>query len=332
MQKALIIQTAFLGDVILATPIIEKLKKAYPGITIDFLLKKGNQPLLENHPHLRKVYLFDKKDKWNSFWRLTGQIRKEKYSLVINLHRYFSSGMFSVLSGANHIIGFDKNPLSFFYHRKYAHRFEPDSMLHEIERNQTLLSELIDEEILMPRLYPTEDDYQAARWNKPYVCICPASVWYTKQWPVPNWINLIDKIPEHYDVILSGGPADRELCDEIVAGVNRKGVYNKSGDYTMLESIALIAKATMNYVNDSAPLHMASAMNAPVAAVFCSTIPGFGFYPLSDQSKVFETPKKLSCRPCGIHGRKSCPEGHFSCVKMDHEPMIDWLFRADAKK
>jgi len=332
MQKALIIQTAFLGDVILATPVIEKLKKAYPDITIDFLLKKGNHPILENHPYLRNLYLFDKRNKWDSFWKLNAQIRKEKYNLVVNLHRHFSSGLFAVLSGADQIIGFDKNPLSFFYHRKYGHRFEPDSNLHEIERNQTLLSEIIDEEILMPRLYPTEKDFVAVKRDQPYVSISPASVWYTKQWPTPKWIDLINHIPPKYEIILTGGPADRKLCDEILSGVERKGVYNTCGDYSMMESVALISKATMNFANDSAPLHMASAVNAPTAAVFCSTAPEFGFFPLSDQSKVFETQLNLSCRPCGIHGRKKCPEGHFSCTQIDVDPMIDWIYQRESQK
>jgi heptosyltransferase-2 len=71
----------------------------------------------------------------------------------------------------------------------------------------------------------------------------------------------------------------------------------------------------MNFVNDSAPMHFASAVNAPTTAIFCSTIPKFGFGPLSDQSFVVETNEALSCRPCGLHGKKACPEGHFKCGK-----------------
>ncbi len=72
--------------------------------------------------------------------------------------------------------------------------------------------------------------------------------------------------------------------------------------------------AAMNYVNDSAPLHIASAMNAPVTAVFCSTVPAFGFGPLRENGRVVETKEKLDCRPCGLHGYKACPKGHFRCA------------------
>jgi len=71
----------------------------------------------------------------------------------------------------------------------------------------------------------------------------------------------------------------------------------------------------MNYVNDSAPMHLASAVNAPVTAVFCSTVPAFGFGPLSDKSFIAEKKEKLYCRPCTLHGKKSCPEQHFKCAE-----------------
>ena len=75
----------------------------------------------------------------------------------------------------------------------------------------------------------------------------------------------------------------------------------------------------MNYVNDSAPMHIASAMNAPVTAIYCSTIKEFGFGPLSDVSYVIEEKQNIACRPCGLHGHKACPLGHFQCA-MDIQP------------
>jgi heptosyltransferase-2 len=86
-----------------------------------------------------------------------------------------------------------------------------------------------------------------------------------------------------------------------------------AGDLTLLQSAALMSKAEMNYTNDSGPLHLSSAMNAPTTAVFCSTIPEFGFGPLSDVSKIVETTIDLPCRPCGLHGHKKCPQSHFKC-------------------
>jgi heptosyltransferase-2 len=77
--------------------------------------------------------------------------------------------------------------------------------------------------------------------------------------------------------------------------------------------------AAMNFVNDSAPMHFASAMNAPTTAFFCSTIPEFGFGPLSEKARIVETEEQLECRPCGLHGKKSCPLGHFKCGSVTQE-------------
>ena len=115
-MKVLIIQTAFTGDVILATPLIEKIHQFYQEASIDFLLKKGNEGLFEQHPLLNKVLIFNKKEgKIRQLFGLIKQIRAEKYDYVINLHRFFSSGLLVAFSGATHKIGFDKNPFAFLF-------------------------------------------------------------------------------------------------------------------------------------------------------------------------------------------------------------------------
>lgn len=136
------------------------------------------------------------------------------------------------------------------------------------------------------------------------------------------------QIPAKYTVYLLGAKADFDLCSEILKALKSPFVLNEvevsgdlgasriqnlAGQLSYLESAALMSKAVMNYVNDSAPLHFASAMNAPVTAIFCSTVPAFGFGPLSDVSFIAETDIPLTCRPCGLHGYAKCPLGHFKC-------------------
>ena len=121
MQKILIIQTAFIGDVILATPLIETLRLQFPNSKIDFLVKNGNQNLLINHPNLNRVLVFDKSKKIISLLALLKEIRKEKYDLVINLQRFFSSGLLTAFSGAKEKRGFKKNPLSFLFTKSFDH-------------------------------------------------------------------------------------------------------------------------------------------------------------------------------------------------------------------
>jgi heptosyltransferase-2 len=151
-------------------------------------------------------------------------------------------------------------------------------------------------------------------------------VWFTKQFPKEKWVELINLLPESKMVFLLGSAADRVLCDAIkteLRNTKPECIFNLAGQLSFLESAALMKDAQMNYVNDSAPMHMASAMNAPVTAVFCSTIPSFGFTPLSDVAKIVETAKKLDCRPCGLHGYQACPQGHFHCAwSIDVKEMV----------
>lgn len=315
MQKILIIQTAFIGDVILATALPEKLHRFFPEAKIDFLLRKGNESLLKQHPWLHEILIWDKKSqKKKNLWRLLKKIRKTKYDLVINLQRFASTGILTAFSGAKDKRGFDKNPLSFLYDRKVAH-----SMLnghHEVERNHKLIADLTDETFARPKLYPSEEDQKNVEQyqSSPYVCIAPASVWFTKQYPKEKWIELIDRVPDTFKIFLIGSKHDEELCSEIINQTKNKNIFSLAGKLNFLQSAALMKSATMNYTNDSAPLHIASAVNAPVTAIYCSTIPEFGFYPLSDKSTVLQTLVPLKCKPCGLHGLKACPMGHFNCA------------------
>lgn len=316
-MKFLVIQTAFLGDVILATSVAEKLHQFFPTDEIDFLLRKGNEGVFENHPFIKEVIVLEKKkNKLKNLFSIASVVRKKKYDCVINLHRFGSSGFITWRSGAKEKIGFDKNPFSFCYTKKVTH--EIGNGKHEVERNNELIAHLTDPVAVKPKLYPSEKDFQSVAFKTlNYICIAPASVWLTKQFPKEKWIELINSLEENIIVYLIGAKNDFALCEEIKSKTeSRKSVIlnNLSGKLSLLQTAALIKNAKMNYVNDSAPMHIASAMNAPTTAIFCSTIPAFGFGPLSDSSKIIETKTKLDCRPCGLHGYRECPEKHFKCA------------------
>lgn len=316
MIKFLVIQTAFIGDVVLATAIIEKLHRFYPEAEMDFLVRKGNEGLLQGNPHLHEILIWEKKrNKLRNLGRLLLEIRGRKYDKVINLQRFASTGILTAFSGAKERIGFDKNPLSFFFDVKIRHRMGNGT--HEVVRNLQLISHFTDTGMqFRPKLYPSAADAAAVEKYKrqKYCCIAPTSVWFTKQFPERQWIRLLDRLEKDMPVYLLGGSSDTVSCDHIKTVTSHPKVISLAGKLNFLQSAALMQDAVMNYVNDSAPMHFASAMNAPVTAVFCSTIPAFGYGPLSDRSFIVETKKALSCRPCGLHGRKACPLGHFDCA------------------
>lgn len=311
-KKILIIQTAFIGDVILATALLEKLHRFFPDARIDILLRKGNESLFRGHPYLGKRIIWDKKrHKYRNLLRVIREVRQERYDLALNLQRFFATGLITWLSRGRVKIGFDKNPLSFAT-RSVPHIFGDGT--HEVARNLRLIEAITDSSFQKPRLYPGEEDFRSFQGTRPYVCIAPTSVWFTKQWPREKWIALIDALPANLHIYLLGGPDDREACERIRKESRHPQVENLCGALSLPASAALMSRAAMNYVNDSAPLHLASAVDAPVTAIFCSTVPEFGFTPLSTQSRVVQTDEKLSCRPCGMHGHKACPEGHFRCA------------------
>jgi ADP-heptose:LPS heptosyltransferase len=314
VKKILVIQTAFLGDVILATPIAENLKHNFPNVEIHYLVKKGNESLLENHKFIDKVWTFDKKNgKFKNILKLSKSFKKEEFDLIYNLHRFASSGIIAALSNGKKTYGFKKNPLSFFYTKSFSH--EIGNGQHEVDRNLALLESLnLSSLIRRPSLFPSDTDIEKVSKLKTdnYFCIAPASVWFTKQLPKEKWIKLVEQISSKGKVYVIGSPTDYDFCQEIIEASGNTAA-NLAGKLSLLQSAALMKDAKRSYVNDSGPLHLASAVNAKVTAFFCSTIPEFGFGPLSDDSIVLQTEEKLECRPCGLHGFKACPKGHFKC-------------------
>jgi heptosyltransferase II len=318
MQRILIIQTAFIGDVVLATGLLEKLHQHFPDAELDMAVRKGNESLFDDHPFVHQVLVWNKKSaKYKHLFQLLSIIRRRKYDVVVNVQRYFATGFLTVFSGARKKIGFDKNPFHFFFTDVISHQFSSEGdAVHEIQRNQALIRSLTDAIAAKPALYPTDKAFEKVRiyQQQPYICIAPASVWFTKQYPSDQWVDLIQQLPTSYSIYLLGAPGDKNLCDTI-RKQSRDRVMDLSGQLSFLESAALMKNAVMNYVNDSAPMHFASAVNAPVTAIYCSTIPGFGYGPLSDQSTIVESQENLSCRPCGLHGHAACPEKHFNCAR-----------------
>lgn len=315
-KNILVIQTAFIGDAILASSVLEKLHTHFPEASISILVRKGNEGLYETHPFLKQVLVWNKNEaKYAELFKIRKQIKQNNFDAVINLHRYASSGFLTAFSGAKYKAGFSEGILSLFFTKKVKHIIGDGT--HETERYNKLIEDITDKTVFKPKLYPSKEYYDRVVGFKKekYVTISPASVWFTKQLPEQKWVDICNQTPEGTTVYILGSKNDMGKSNTLKSKVNStktNEVKVLAGELNLLQSAALMKDSQMNYVNDSAPLHLASAMNAPVTAFFCSTIPAFGFTPLSDNSKIVEV-KNLECRPCGLHGFKTCPKGHFKC-------------------
>jgi heptosyltransferase-2 len=315
MQKILVIQTAFIGDVVLATALLESLHAQYPLAVMDVLVRQGNESLFHAHPFIHEVIVWNKKKQKYIHWlKILFQIRKANYDAVVNVQRFAATGLWTALSKAKFKIGFNKNPFSFLFTHSIKH-LEIEAGMHEINRNHQLIQIWGPIVLVPPKLYPTAQDLELIKkyQDQPYICIAPASVWYTKQYPLSAWVKFLQALPFDGPIYILGGAGDRIIGEKMMKTTNKQ-LINLAGEIGFLASAALQAKAVLNYVNDSAPMHFASAMNAPVVAIYCSTIPAFGYGPLSDQSFVVQTQENLACRPCGLHGKKKCPLTHFNCA------------------
>ena len=325
MKKFLVIQTAFIGDAILATAVLEHLHKQLPDARVDVLVRAGNESLCNSHPFVNHVFVWNKKvSKYRDLFRLLKSIRKVKYDGVINLQRHTASAFLTVFSGAYKTAGFDENILSNFFSYRTTHRIGKqgeENYLHEVDRCIRLTSPWVEVAKAKPKLYPSGRDFSSIEpyTAHPFITISPSSVWFTKQTPGEVWRKLLQSSSD-LQIYLLGGPQDYALCESLASGLPHVKVL--AGKLTLLQSAALMSKSEMNYTNDSAPLHLCSAMNAPVTAVFCSTIPEFGFGPLSDRGRVVQTRVNLPCKPCGIHGHSACPKGHFDCGKIDTADLL----------
>lgn len=311
MKKVLIIQTAFIGDVILATSLIELVRENLPQVEISFLLRAGNEVLLKDNPHIKNVFIWNKKQKYRSLFSLLKIMREMEFDYIFNLQRFFHSGLFTALLGGRFKSGFSQNPLSFLFDQKIKHELpliRAGRVHHEVERNAELLPHEWRRGLTKPKLY---FNAPASKPLHPYIILAPMSVWATKQWPLERWISLADKLVERdYQVYLVGGPGDYSACEKIKNG--RENIINFAGKMSLHESADLMRGAVRVIANDSGTLHLASAVNAPSTGIFCSTTKSFGFYGLSDDSVTLEI-LDLPCKPCGIHGKVKCPETHFKC-------------------
>lgn len=318
-SKVLIIQTAFLGDAVLITSLLEKIRLESPNTLIHILVRKGFEDVFKAYPHpnLSKVWVYNKSKKLSSWWMLRKELSKEKFDQVFVAQRFLGMGLLSISVGAKKVIGFNKNPMSLFFDENVSHDFGFGK--HEIERNTELLASWLGNKVHKPfldagHLVSIPADLQP----KKYLCISPGSVWETKRFPVQKWIDLIGLIPLDQDIVLMGSLGEKHLSEEIIQAFVGSGrhISNACGRFNLVEAMAVYQNSQMSFVNDSGPLHICSAVNTPTVAIFCSTVPVFGFGPLAERHKIIEVKEKLTCRPCGDHGKKSCPETHFNCANM----------------
>lgn len=323
-ERILVIQTAFLGDVLLTLPVAHHLKKINPAYKVSFLIKKELNQVREIYNGIDEYILIDKSKYLTSIFEVVKKI-KNRFDVVISTHRSARSALISYLSNSRIRISFDRASLNFLYSHLVTYRKE----LHEIQRNLSLLSYFKNNIDWKEKIKLNLDDYiyndkfMSWKTNKDkIVVIAPGTVWETKRYPEYYFSVVINKLIEDgFRVVLIGSNDDFEIGLKIEKNIKAQNyLLNLIGKLSLKESVSLINLSDLLICNDSAPTHMGVFTNTPVLTIYGSTVPEFGFYPFRNFDRIVQI-ENLYCKPCGIHGHKECPEKHFKCM-IDLKPEI----------
>lgn len=316
IKRILVVQTAFLGDVVLITPLIAALHELYPGATLDALVIPQTAGVLVGNPHLDRILTFDKrKGKLRAFRRAWRDLQIGVYDLAVSAHSSLTTAL---------LLWWARIPRRIGYDRRLTRGLFTDTVpfprgIHRGEKNLQLLRPLTERKFpLETMVYPSDEERvqaQAIPWpfpNAPRIVIAPASVWPTKVWPAEYYAKLVGElVRQGINVGLIGSKAEHNACEAVIRASGETAL-NLTG-CTITGSAAIIASADLLLCNDSGSLHLGNAVKTPVFAFFGPTVTRFGYYPYRPGDRVFEI--DLECRPCRIHGSMRCPRGHHRCMR-----------------
>lgn len=320
-MKILIVQTSFLGDVLLSTPVIIALRKQFPDAHIAFLATRQGGKLVENLPEINEILIFDKNGAdsgLNGLWRMKNRLEKMRFDVVFSLHKSWRTALLLALSRIPIRYGFSEAHGRFLYTRTVPR----SDLSHEVQRNSAILRNLDIEpgaEELELKLTWSKRDAQLADEslsslaNQTLIGLAPGSAWATKRWSVSGYGELGRRLVEEgYGVVILAAEDEVDVANALEKEIGGR-VLNLGGKTSLTTAAVIISKLALLVCNDSLPLHLASAVKTPVLALFCSTIPEFGFGPWKTENFAIGV-SSLPCRPCGRHGYKKCPEKTYACI------------------
>jgi len=305
-MRILLWQTAYLGDVVLTTPLIKSLKKNFPKAHIAFVGRSFIKELLKGFDI--ELIPFDKRIK-ESFEMLE---KIKDYHVAISPHISARTALILFFSGIPIRIGFDRSELSWLYTHRIKHRWD----MHEVDRNLELLKPLgIKNFERLPALMVEEEEKRKAieKFNLPreFVVISPFSNFPLKEWSLENWLELVKRI--RLPVVVVGKERGEAFKDS--------SVINLVGKTSLRELMAVISLSKAVISCDSSPVHIANALGVPAISIYTATSPDYGFYPL----KGYYLKPDLWCSPCSPNPKR-CKTGTQACLgKVRVEDVLEKL-------
>lgn len=316
-MRSLVVQTSFIGDVVLTTPLITRL--ARDG-EVDVITTPPGATLLASHPAVSRLFVYDKRgaDRGASgFIRLARHARGSRRAFLCQGSS--RSGALAIAAGCSERIGFSTSDGRWTYTSRVKYRRDWHHARRLLSLGDMALAESAGDAtsiVIRPTLFPSSADVTAvdqllAQRSRTAIALAPGSAWQTKRWP--GYAALAALIARDNDIAVIGGPDDARAAAEIIARAGPERVIDATGKLSLLASAELIRRCLALVTNDSSPQHLASAVGTPTVTIFGPTVPGFGFGPLAPGSRTVGN-QSLSCRPCDRHGPPVCPLGHWRCM------------------
>lgn len=333
-MENLVIQTAFLGDLALAVPLIRQLAVVDPEHTICVVCRKGLAGVLAAEPTISRIIEVDKKNP-QTWAQNKKEIFAREYHHVICPHESMRTALM-VRSIRHHglKIGFKKWWNAWAFDERVTKPLHLPDALRQMSLLMPLSESFVDEmnELIHngglenDQTRQEEVDFSSkpipawarmgtVRPNKKNweVFVAPGSVWATKRWSLEGYISLARSLVEKgFHLTIIGSADERNLAEQIKAAV--PSVKVSAGEWSIAQTIAHMKEAQILVANDSGAIHLAALAGLPTVAIFGPTTLGLGFRPWQENALVVQ--KNLDCRPCGRHGHQKCPLGHHNCMKL----------------
>jgi len=317
-MEILIVKLSAIGDVIHTLPSLEALRTRYPESHITWLVEENAWKIIKDHPCLDDIIVSRRKRWIKEIFRpstclqtagevisFIKEIRGKEYDLVIDFQGLLKSGILTLLSGGKRRLGYDKTrELSYLFQNERVPPCDPD--LHAVERYLNLVAYLGAQVNGQGFFIPLSERDEAnikellkdngMDKTKRVIAVHPGSGWVTKLWEREKVARLCDRIIDELDasVIFTGDGKDRPMIEAISSRMRRMGV-NTAGTLSLKELACLLSLVDLMVTTDTGPMHLASAMDTPVVAIFGPTAP-WRTGPYGSGHTVVRS--DIACSPC----------------------------------
>jgi heptosyltransferase I len=315
-DRILIIKPSAIGDIVHALPVLNLIRRRWPGARVSWLVTPVCADLLAGHPQIDELIIFERKRfgaGWRSpralaeLWGFLRSLRAGRFDLVIDMQGLFRSGWMSWASRAPVRMGFyNAREFGWLF---YTHRVKNDLREHAVKRYLDLAEAIgcgrEPVEFVLPIREADRMAVSAMAPAGPYAVLAPGANWPTKRWPVQNYAALVEPMRREFGLacVVAGGPGDREIAAQI------PGATDLTGRTTLGELIALLAGAAVVVGNDSGPSHIAAALGRPLVTMYGPTSPSAtGPWGKMDGVMLFDVP----CHPCYS---RHCRMGDHRCLR-----------------